>query len=55
MKKICERLSDLSSRMCGTWRCGMRDRTGIRAGTRELQQAFRESGLKRPDLGNRFG
>ena len=30
-EKICERLSDLSSRMCGTWRCGMRDRTGIRS------------------------
>ena len=33
-EKICERLSDLSSRMFGTWRCGMRNRTGIRSRNR---------------------
>ena len=31
MKKFVKGCLILAGRMCGTWRCGMRDRTGIRS------------------------
>lgn len=46
MKKFVKGCLILAAVMCGTWRCGSVTGLVLGAGTGELQQAFRESGLK---------